>query len=159
VLVDPLPDGAGHGEVFVDRLSGVGVTVHNDYGYYPWQPRPGAGRGVVFIGPLNDGVGVVFDGLGNFAQENLPRADGIAGMLRDPNLGSGALADDLGAVYDDPGMAAAHLRRLLAFVGIGASSVAVNGLAAGPGSPAVAFHLFVMLLGGLFLVMLHVLGV
>jgi hypothetical protein len=62
-------------------------------------------------------------------------------------------------VYDDPGMAAAHLRRLLVFVGIGASSVAVNGLAAGPGSPAVAFHLFVLLLGGLLLVILHVLRV
>jgi hypothetical protein len=54
---------------------------------------------------------------------------------------------------------AEHLRRLLPFAGIGACSVAVNGLAAGPGSLAVAFHLFVLLLGGLFLVILHVLRV
>jgi len=82
-------------------------------------------------------------------------------MLRDPNVGtgydcSGALADDLGAVYDNPGMAAEHLHRLLAFVGIGASSMAVNGLATGPGSPSVAFYLFTLLLGGLVLVILHV---
>jgi hypothetical protein len=58
-------------------------------------------------------------------------------------------------------MVAEHLRRrLLPFAGIGVSSLAVNGLAAaGPSSPAVAFHLFVMLLGGLFLIILHVLRV
>lgn len=157
VLVDLLPNGygAGHGEAFVGQLPG------------------GGGGGEVLIAPLPDGVGVVLDGSGNFGhgQQTLPvpgtgRAGGIAGMLRlrDPNLGAGydgyvALADDLGAVlYDNRGMVAQHLRRrLLPLLGIGASSVAVNGLAAGPGSPAVAFHLFVLLLGGLFLVILHVL--
>jgi hypothetical protein len=153
--------------VFVGLLPGDGVAVHDDYGYYPWQPRPGAGQGEVFIGPLPDGVGAVFVNSGSFAQQTLPgtgRADRMAGALRVPNLGAGhdgseALADDLGTGYDNRGMVAEHLRRLLPFAGIGASSVAINGLAAGPGSPAVAFHLFVLLLGGLFLVTLHVLRV
>jgi hypothetical protein len=59
----------------------------------------------------------------------------------------------LGAVYDNRRMAAEHLRRLLPFAGIGASFLAVNGLAAGPGSPAVAFYLFALLF------ILHVLRV
>ncbi|CAD6246908.1 unnamed protein product [Miscanthus lutarioriparius] len=168
VLVDLLPDGTGHGEVFVGLLPGGGGSVH-DYGYYPWQwqPRPGVGSDEVFIGPLPDGVGAVFVNSGSFAPQTLAgtgRADGIAGALRVANLGAGydgsvALAHDLGAGYDNRGMVADHLRRLLPFVGIGASCVAVNGLAAGPGSPAVAFHLFMLLLGGLFLVILHVLRV
>ena len=61
----------------VDLLPGGGVTVHDDYGYNPWHPRPGAGRDEVFIGQLLDGVGVVFDGLGNFTQQNLPGALGV----------------------------------------------------------------------------------
>ncbi|XP_066325883.1 uncharacterized protein [Miscanthus floridulus] len=168
VLVDLLPDGTGHGEVFVGLLPGGGGAVH-DYSYYPWQwqPRPVVRSGDVFIGPLPDGVGAVFVNSGSFAPQTLAgtgRADGIAGALRVPNLGAGydgsvALAHDLGAGYDNRGMVADHLRRLLPFVGIGASSLAVNGLAAGPGSPAVAFHLFMLLLGGLFLVILHVLRV
>jgi hypothetical protein len=56
-------------------------------------------------------------------------------------------------------MVAEHLRRLLLLAGIGACSVVVNGLAAGPGSLAVAFQLLVLPLGSLFLVMLHVLRV
>jgi hypothetical protein len=154
--------------VFVDLLLGGSVTVHDDYGYYLWQPRPGAGLDEVFIGHLPDGVSVVFDGLGNFVLQNLPgtgRADGIGGMLCDPNVGtgydgSGALADDLGAVYHNPGMAAEHLCvTCLRSSEIGASSMAVNGLATGPCSTSVAFYLFTLLLGGLFLVMLHVLRV
>jgi len=164
VLVDLLPDGAGHGEVFDDQLPGSGVALHDDYGYYPWQPHPGAGRGEVFIGPLPDGIVVVFDSLGNFAQQTLlgtRRADGIVGVLRDRDHNIGAGYDGSGAlaVYDNPGMVGERLCRLLPFAGTGACSVAVNGLAAGPGSPAVAFHLFVLFLAGLFLVMLHVLGV
>ncbi|CAD6246916.1 unnamed protein product [Miscanthus lutarioriparius] len=151
--LQPRPD-AGHGEVFVGLLPGGGGAA-DDYGYYPWQwqPRPGVGSGEVFVNSSS------------FAPQTLAgtgRADGIAGALRVPNLGAGydgsvALAHDIGAGYDNRGMVADHLRRLLPFVGIGASSVAINGLAAGPSSPAVAFHLFMLLLGGLFLVILHVL--
>jgi hypothetical protein len=62
-------------------------------------------------------------------------------------------------VYNNRGVVAKYLHCLLPFAGIGASSVAINGLATGSGSPAVAFHLFMLLLGGLFLVTLHVLRV
>jgi hypothetical protein len=113
VLVDLLPDGAGHGEVFVGLLpGGGGGAVHDDYGYYQWQPRPGVGSGDVFIGPLPDG-----------------------------------------AVYDNRGVVA------------NTCVVSFHSPESAPppwlsmGSPAVAFHLFVLLLGGLFLVTLHVLRV
>ena len=122
--------------MFVDLLPGGGVTVHDDYGYYPWHPRPGAGRDEVFIGQLPDGVGVVFDGLGNFAQQNLPGALGVPTESVACSA-TGALADDLGAVYDNLGMAAEHLHHPLAFVGIGASSMAVIRKQRGEGSVAV----------------------
>ena len=70
----------------------------------------------------------------------------VAGLLR--------LSDGVGAVSENPGTLAG---RLLPLVGIGAASAAVTGLAGGPGSPAVAFDLFWLLLGGLCLVTLHVL--
>ena len=47
--------------------------------------------------------------------------------------------------------------RLLPLVGIGAASAAATRLAGGPDSSAVAFDLFLLLLGGLFLVTLHAL--
>ena len=62
-----------------------------------------------------------------------------------------------GVVNENPGTLGGRLRRLLPLVGIGAASAAVTGLAGGPGSPAVAFALFLLLLGGLCLVTLHVL--
>ncbi|KAJ1267581.1 hypothetical protein BS78_07G067200 [Paspalum vaginatum] len=55
------------------------------------------------------------------------------------------------------GALAEHLRQLLPFAGVVALSAAANGLAAGPGSTAAAFGLFSLFLGGMLLVILHVL--
>jgi hypothetical protein len=33
---------AGHGEVFVGLVLGGVDAVYDEYGYYAWQPRPGA---------------------------------------------------------------------------------------------------------------------
>ncbi|WVZ94770.1 hypothetical protein U9M48_040629 [Paspalum notatum var. saurae] len=75
------------------------------------------------------------------------------------NMSPGGGADDVWEWGDAPAGALLpeHLRQLLPFAGVVALSMAVNGLAAGPGSTAAAFDLFCLFLGGMFLVMLHVL--
>ena len=144
--------GAGRGEVHL-LPDGVGA-VYDNFGYRVLQlPRPGVGRGDVLVNLLPDGVDVVYD---NHAWQFRPgagRGEVIANLL----------TDAAGVVYgagDYPvyqarrgkrgtsiGMVGEYLRLLLAFVGIGACSVAVNGLAAA------------LLLGSLFLVILQVLRV
>ena len=103
-----------------------------------------AGAGQLLGGEVRTGTGT-FDGRRGEAP--------VAGLLclRD---GDGV---GVGVVNENPGTLGGRLRRLLPLVGIGAASAAVTGLAGGPGSPAVAFALFLLLLGDLCLVTLHVL--
>ncbi|OEL38605.1 hypothetical protein BAE44_0000376 [Dichanthelium oligosanthes] len=164
--------GAGRGEVLVGLLRNGDDPAHNNSGNFALQ-RPDIG-GEVIVGLLPDGVvGTVYDISGNFARQLGPGAGrgdvsvgllpDVVGALRGSNIGAGhdtaaAPADGLGTVYgNNPGMMAEGLRRLLPCVAIGVSYAAVSGLAAGPDSPAVAFDLFLLLLAGLFLVILHVL--
>lgn len=153
--------GAGRGEVHL-LPDGVGA-VYDNFGYRVLQlPRPGVGRGDVLVNLLPDGVDVVYD---NHAWQFRPgagRGEVIANLLTDAAgavYGAGdypvyqarqgkcpcAPRHSIGLGYD--GMVGEYLRLLLAFVGIGACSVAVNGLAAA------------LLLGSLFLVILRVLRV
>ncbi|KAJ1267572.1 hypothetical protein BS78_07G066300 [Paspalum vaginatum] len=84
---------------------------------------------------------------------NMPPNGGASVVMYDDN-------DDAWVWDEAPAGAllADHLRRqLLPFAGVVALSAAVNGLAAGPGSTAAAFGLFSLFLGGMFLVILHVL--
>jgi len=100
-----------------------------------------AGAGQLLGGEVRTGTGT-FDG--RRGGEEL-----VVGLL--------CLLDSDGVVNENPGTLGWRLRRLLLLVGIGAASAAVTGLAGGPDSPAVAFDLFLLLLGGLCLVTLHVL--
>ncbi|OEL28416.1 hypothetical protein BAE44_0010564 [Dichanthelium oligosanthes] len=153
------------GEVLVGLLRNGDDAAHNNSGNFALQ-RPDIG-GEDIVGLLPDGVvGAVYDSSGNFARQLGPGAGGgddvPVGLLPD-GVGAGhdtadAPADGLGTVYgDNPGMMSERLRRLLPCVAISVCSAAVSGLAAGPDSPAVAFDLFLLLLAGLFLVILHVL--